>query len=244
MSETTSIPLTRLHFNEHQEKKRLGQINALKDPESREQLRASDPQVVAVYESFADKGQLNPCIVLPKKKDYYMWCGNQRLCAAMALEWETLECVIVDHWEQVAGAVSKHYKADMYWHPDMGRFHTSSYAFSAIPVENLRYNNEEGEKMWGGLEVPLRDPEWRKANEDREIVWVYRSLRDEGQLNPVILREGNKVAIGMERLACARALGWETLMCYRWKGVADVRDVIKKVYDRRFVWNGRELVEQ
>lgn len=245
MSEVIIIPLSRLHFHEHQEEKRPRHVEMLRDPESREKLREIDPQVVGVYESFAEKGQLDPCVVLPKGKDHYMWCGNQRLAAALALGWESLDCVVVQSWDQVPGAVTKHYKSGLYWHPELNKFHTSSYAFSAIEVSKLHYNSEEGERMWGGLEEPLTDQEWRHANEDKEIVWVYRSLRDQGQLNPVILREGNKVAIGMERLACARALGWESLLCYKWPpSVADVRDVMASIYDRRFVWNGKELVEE
>lgn len=93
----------------------------LVDAANREVLRTGgcyDVQIVGVYESLRDEGQLNPCLVTPTAIGgvFSMWLGNQRLAAARALKWATLSCVVVwDGREGITAAKLRHYGQPMRW---------------------------------------------------------------------------------------------------------------------------------
>ncbi len=241
--ERLTIPLDKLEFKWNV--RRAHQPDMLKDPAQREKLRSEDAQIVAIYESFAEKGQMNPCIVLRAQRPgyYMMWCGNQRLVAALALGWESLDCVVVDKWEHVVEAASRNYGVSIHWDPDKKHFGRKPDGVFPMFCKDLLYYGDKKAAAMQVWEDGLADPEFRAKHHRSETVGVYYSMRDLGQKNPVILRAGgNRVWAGNQRLAAARALGWEFLQCYRAnRMIHNLQDVKNAVYKHNFRWDGKTM---
>jgi hypothetical protein len=118
---TLELPLDHLIYKWQNNPDLLGRSlrfeKMLAKAETREELRAESPHTVAIYESMRDIGMLNPVLVFPPDSvnTHRVIIGNQRLAAARALGWSTLECVVIDGREQIPETIQHHYRLPMQW---------------------------------------------------------------------------------------------------------------------------------
>ena len=88
-------------------------IPVLRNPVLRPGLMHSNPKLLSVYETMSEIGQKHPIIVVPHEGRYRVYAGNQRLAVALALEWESLDAIVVESEAEAREAVRKNYDKTM-----------------------------------------------------------------------------------------------------------------------------------
>jgi len=98
--------------------------------------------------------------------------------------------------------------------------------------------NKDKVKRWVAM-LPFAGPQ-QDEFEDRRVVAVYRSIQSKGMINPLLVHDCNAngiytVAIGHQRLAALKALGWPTCEGIVIRDRGEIQQTIDKHYTP-YIW--------
>jgi ParB family chromosome partitioning protein len=73
------------------------ELNRIKEPERPDRITIGDEKVRELADSMKRLGLLQPIVIFPVEDGYYeIEAGHRRYLAACSLNWETIDCIVID----------------------------------------------------------------------------------------------------------------------------------------------------